>query len=512
MPREVVTVQVGQCGNQLGLRWWDLMLQELKANANYPDAMGSLFYEGGGGGGSGGGFGAEERGRPSRVGGSAKRAIDVAEAQHTLQNALSSGAIKARCVAVDTEEGVLKSILKSSLANVFDSQHFVSDVSGAGNNWAVGHLEYGDKYIDEISASVRAIVEKCDSLQTFVFLHSLSGGTGSGLGTRILGLLEDEYPAVFRFSSVVMPSDVEDVVTAPYNSCFSLRELIEHSDCVLPIDNDALATMAERSVSGGRRAPGAAASGGAFGAAPPVPRAGAAGSGYSVAKATDTKDLPYDTMNAIFAQMLSNLTCSMRYPGQLNMDINEITTNLVPYPRLHILTSSIAPLYASRQTLSGTKQLDAMFASCLDADHHLVRCDTRRSTYLAAALIARGPTVNVSDVSRNVAKVRQQMKMVYWNQDGFKSAICSAPPLGHQQSLLMLANNCAITGKIGRLRDKFMKLYSVRSHVHHYKAYLELDYFDATAEIINTTIDDYDYLAKVQPPKERPRSMRDFLV
>lgn len=477
------------------------MLQELKANSDYPDAMGTLFYEGSDR--PGPSTQAKSKGgAPNRVGGSAKRAMDVAEATQKLQNALSSGAIKARCVAVDTEEGVLKSILKGPLSNLFDSQHFVSDVSGAGNNWAVGHLEYGDKYCDEISESVRSIVEKCDSLQTFVFLHSLSGGTGSGLGTRVLGLLEDEYPAVFRFSSVVMPSDVEDVVTAPYNSCFSLRELIEHSDCVLPIDNDALATMAERSLTGGRR-PGAPQA-----TAPTRPSQ----QGYAVAKATETKDLPYDTMNAIFAQMLSNLTCSMRYPGQLNMDINEITTNLVPYPRLHILTSSIAPLYASKQTLSGAKQLDAMFASCLDADHHLVRCDTKRNTYLAAALVARGPSVNVSDVSRNVAKIRSQMKMIYWNQDGFKSAICSAPPLGHTQSLLMLANNCAITGKIGRMRDKFMKLYSVKSHVHHYRQYLELDYFDATAEIIGTTIDDYDYLAKVQPPKERPKSMRDFLL
>ena len=28
MPREIITIQVGQCGNQIGLRFWDLLLKE----------------------------------------------------------------------------------------------------------------------------------------------------------------------------------------------------------------------------------------------------------------------------------------------------------------------------------------------------------------------------------------------------------------------------------------------------------------------------------------------------
>ncbi len=36
----------------------------------------------------------------------------------------------------------------------------------------------------------------------------------------------------------------------------------------------------------------------------------------------------------------------MRFEGVLNVDLNEITMNLVPYPRLHFLMSSLAPLYS----------------------------------------------------------------------------------------------------------------------------------------------------------------------
>ena len=45
------------------------------------------------------------------------------------------------------------------------------------------------QYRDQILEKIRCTVEACDSLQSFLLLHSLGGGTGSGLGTYILELL-----------------------------------------------------------------------------------------------------------------------------------------------------------------------------------------------------------------------------------------------------------------------------------------------------------------------------------
>lgn len=42
-------------------------------------------------------------------------------------------------------------------------------------------------------------------------------GTGSGVGTNVLGLLEEHYPEVYRFTTAVYPSDDDDVITSPYN-------------------------------------------------------------------------------------------------------------------------------------------------------------------------------------------------------------------------------------------------------------------------------------------------------
>lgn len=50
----------------------------------------------------------------------------------------------------------------------------------------------GDR--ESLSDRIRSTMEHCDSLQSFLMLHSLGGGTGSGLGCYILELLEDEFP------------------------------------------------------------------------------------------------------------------------------------------------------------------------------------------------------------------------------------------------------------------------------------------------------------------------------
>eukprot|EP00976_Prorocentrum_cordatum_P026950 547226-Prorocentrum_minimum.AAC.2 len=57
---------------------------------------------------------------------------------------------------------------------------------------------------------------------------------------------------------------------------------------------------------------------------------------------------PFDGMNGVAASLLLNLTSSVRFDGTLNVDLNEITMNLVPYPHLHFLVSSMSPLTTSK--------------------------------------------------------------------------------------------------------------------------------------------------------------------
>ena len=47
-------------------------------------------------------------------------------------------------------------------------------------------------------------------------------------------------------------------------------------------------------------------------------------------------------MNGVAASMLLNMTSSMRFEGSLNVDLNDITMNLVPFPRVRARRGGIS--------------------------------------------------------------------------------------------------------------------------------------------------------------------------
>jgi tubulin epsilon len=146
-----IIVQVGQCGSQIGCRFWDLALREhasLMSSNNskkciYDSSLSAFF----------------------------RNVDETNNASLSYPSPLRT--LKARAVLVDMEEGVLRSILASPLRDLFDGEQFIRDVSGAGNNWAVGNRFYGDKYRTILSEEIRRQAEHCDSLQSFMMIHSM---------------------------------------------------------------------------------------------------------------------------------------------------------------------------------------------------------------------------------------------------------------------------------------------------------------------------------------------------
>lgn len=234
MPREIVTLQVGQCGNQIGWRFWDLLLREHSMHSPpgmYDEGMSTFFANVDGGSGSGEG----DSGRAGPLVGKARpKGTSLADGP------IPRKSLRARAVLIDMEEGVVNQILRSPIGDLFERNQLITDVSGAGNNWAHGYSMYGPHYRESILDQVRRSLEACESPQSFFMLHSTGGGTGSGVGSYVLEQLADAYPELYRFTASVFPSDDDDVVVSPYNLMLSLGKLIEYSDCVLPLENQAL--------------------------------------------------------------------------------------------------------------------------------------------------------------------------------------------------------------------------------------------------------------------------------
>lgn len=127
---------------------------------------------------------------------------------------------------VDTEESVVARFRPHGLPH-----QFITCVSGSGNNWAVGYA-YGESLKNKLEHSIQQELDR-KKITTICIVHSLGGGTGSGLGSFISGMFDTICPKIPKTSVCVMPSDV---ITGPYNAVLALNHLI--ADYVVPIDNN----------------------------------------------------------------------------------------------------------------------------------------------------------------------------------------------------------------------------------------------------------------------------------
>ena len=450
-----IVIQVGQCGNQIGSQFWSTALKEHAEhdNSGYFSESVSCFFR--------------------NVDSKSRKNLPASYPPSKIQR------LKARAVLIDMEEGVLNKIIQSEVGELFTSAELIKDVSGAGNNWATGFHYYGEQYKEQIVESIRKECELCDCLQSFFILHSMGGGTGSGLGTRTLSLIAEYFPDVFRFVIPVYPSADDDVITSPYNTTLAMNQITEHGNCIIPVENQALAAICNQT--------------------------GTAKVDTIKHTVTDVKEKAFNRMNSLVSKVILDITASARFDGSMNVDINEISMNLVPFPRANYLIPALAPLYSPK--ISQQRHLDAIFSDVFNNTNQLCKVDLRKGMYLSCALLVRG-NVQVSDVRRNIDKLSEHTNFIYWNKEGWKTGLCSVPPIKQQYSVLSLANTTAIKYTFEELRSRFYKLYSRKAHLHHYLNVdgMDIEQVKGAYESLSSQIAFYDEMENAQPLEvARPR-------
>ncbi|XP_065837441.1 tubulin epsilon chain-like [Oscarella lobularis] len=465
-----IVIQVGQCGNQIGSRFWDLALKEhasINKHGLFDEPLSSFFKN------------VDTRSLHESD-------IPVKDGKSKIKS------LKARAVMIDMEEGVVSELLKGPMRDVFDSRQLITDVSGSGNNWAVGNVFYGQQYRENIVDTVRKEAERCDALQCFFVMHSMGGGTGSGLGTAVLDLLQKEFPDVYRFVVAVYPSSDDDVITSPYNSVLAMHELTDKADCVLPVENQALVDLVNKISKAAQWKSEKSRVTTFSGPSRQIKTNTAVTSSHGT---LTSRQKPFDSMNNIVAHLLLNLTSSARFEGSLNVDLNEITMNLVPFPRIHYLVSSLTPLYGLADVSLPPRKLDEIFTDAFTADHQLIKANPKHNLYLACALLLRG-NVPLSDIRRNIDRIRSSLNFVSWNQDGWKTGLCSIPPAGQPYGLLCLANNTCIKETFRDLRTQFTTLFRRKAHLHHYKKIdgMDMGLFQESLESLSSLLCEYEAL------------------
>ncbi|XP_029366554.1 tubulin beta-1 chain-like isoform X7 [Echeneis naucrates] len=196
--REIVHLQAGQCGNQIGAKFWEVISDE-----HGIDPTGTYH-------------------------GDSDLQLDRINVYY---NEASGGKYVPRAILVDLEPGTMDSVRSGPFGQIFRPDNFVFGQSGAGNNWAKGHYTEGAELVDSVLDVVRKEAESCDCLQGFQLTHSLGGGTGSGMGTLLISKIREEYPdRIMNTFSVVPSPKVSDTVVEPYNATLSVHQLVENTD------------------------------------------------------------------------------------------------------------------------------------------------------------------------------------------------------------------------------------------------------------------------------------------
>jgi tubulin alpha len=91
----------------------------------------------------------------------------------------------------------------------------------------------------------------------------------------------------------------------------------------------------------------------------------------------DIERLTYTNLNRLVAQVVSSLTASLRFDGALNVDLSEFQTNLVPYPRIHFMLTSYAPIISAEKAYHEQLSVSEITNSVFEPSNMLTKCDPR---------------------------------------------------------------------------------------------------------------------------------------
>ncbi|CAL5981613.1 Beta-tubulin_2 [Hexamita inflata] len=148
---ELLTLQVGHCGCQLGLQFWNelRLANNLSLSGHSTSAPDSrLFTE--------------------------------SLSSHYSPNSLF----------IDTCPDTLTKMQHSDLGRFLSP--FLTGSSSTSNQFGVGYFDQ-QLLMDQLSFELRKRSEKCDKLKQFQIIQALGGGTGSGTGSKIVEMISENY-------------------------------------------------------------------------------------------------------------------------------------------------------------------------------------------------------------------------------------------------------------------------------------------------------------------------------
>jgi len=444
--REVLSVNVGQAGIQLGNAVWTQYCTEHKIN---PD--GTLM---------------EKKESEKR---------EVGDKYFTtFFEETGTGQFVPRNITVDLEPTVVDDVRTGPYAQMFHPEFLLNGKEDAANNFARGHYTVGKEILDQVNDRLRKLVDNSENVQGFIMNHAVGGGTGSGLGALILERIAVDYRKKSKIGFEIYPAPkISTCIVEPYNAMLSTHWLLDHTEVSVLLDNEAIYSICQKQL--------------------------------------DIKRPSYLELNQIIAKVVSSMTASLRFDGELNVDLGEFQTNLVPFPRLHFMTTALAPVVSAEKASHEAQTIREITDHVFQPQNMLVKYadfDPVEDKYMAISVNYRGE-IKSKEANATVQWLKQNNKIsfVEWCPTGFKiglnavpaAAVKGDPMAASERNVTMIGNNVAVARVFTeRITKKYDMMYSQRAFVHWYVGegmeegefsearedlgFLEKDYLDVVTE------------------------------
>ncbi|KAK2764414.1 gamma-tubulin [Arachnomyces sp. PD_36] len=509
MPREIITIQAGQCGNNVGSQFWQKLCLEhgISQDGNLEefateggDRKDVFFYQ--------------VRARIQNCLGLSARvhsgvlsedgrvntgalladmvlSLDPLERRHEIYSPryiVGSRTEGKRALVVKPMRErtaplirfarlqVINSIQSGPYKNIYNPENFFIGKQGigAGNNWGAGY-SMGESVQEEVFDMIDREADGSDSLEAsstspYATLRVFQKLTSVTVG-EIIGVYAVTLDCRWNRTYSVFPDLANpDVVVNPYNSLLTMRRLSQNADSVVVLDNGALSKIATERL--------------------------------------HIQQPSFDQTNQLVSTVMSASTTTLRYPGYRHNDLVGIIASLIPTPPTHFLITSYTPFTGDSieqaKSVRKTTVLDVMRRLLQPKNRMVSITPSKSSCYVSILNIIQGEA-DPTDVHKSQLRIRERRLATFipWGPASMQVAITKKSPYlpnTHRVSGLMLANHTSVATIFKRIMQQYDKLRSRNAFLEQYKKEAPfsdgLGEFDEAKAVVTDLVQEYEAAEK----------------